>query len=173
MAAGAIFVALALGRAQAAPPPSIVSVTADPSRATVGDRITLTIVVDHDDATTVEGAGFGAAVGEFEIVAVAPPRTEPHNGVSRTTIAYTLTAFRTGDLTIPPQTIAYRGPDGSGTMTTGTTAVQIVSVLAPGETDLRPLKPQIDLKEAAPSPVVPALFVAGRLRRGRHSMPSP
>ena len=27
---------------------------------------------------------------------------------SRTTIAYTLAAFRTGDLTIPPQTITYR-----------------------------------------------------------------
>jgi hypothetical protein len=160
MATGFALVALALGRAQAAPPPAIVSVAADPSRATVGDRITLTIVVDHDDATTVEGAGFGADAGEFEIVAVAPPRTEPHNGVSRTTIAYTLTAFRTGDLTIPPQTIAYRGPDGNGTMTTGPTTVQIVSVLAPGETDLRPLKPQIDLKEPAPSPVVPALFVA-------------
>jgi hypothetical protein len=33
-------------------------------------------------------------------------------------------------------------------------------VLVPGDTSLRPLKPQLDIHEPAPSPVVPALFVA-------------
>ena len=151
---------LVVASVHAAAPPSIASTTADPARATVGDRITLTITIDHDAATTVEGAGFGADAGAFEIVAVAPPRTEAHNGATRTTIAYTLAAFRTGDLTIPPQSIAYRGPGGSGTLTTSATAVTIVSVLSPGDTELRPLKAQIDLGDPAPSPVVPALFVA-------------
>lgn len=146
--------------AHAAGPPAIVSTTVEPARATVGDRITLTIVVDHDGATTVEGPGFGAHVGEMEIVAVAPPRTEPRNGASRTTLVYTLTAFRTGDLTVPPQPIAYRGPDGSGTLTTSAGSVTIASVLAPGETELRPLKPQLSLKDPAPPLAVPALFVA-------------
>ena len=151
---------LVVASVHAAAPPSIASTTADPARATVGDRITLTITIDHDAATTVEGAGFGADAGAFEIVAVAPPRTEAHNGAARTTIAYTLAAFRTGDLTIPPQSIAYRGPGGSGTLTTSATAVTIVSVLSPGDAGLRPLKAQIDLGDPAPSPVVPALFVA-------------
>lgn len=146
--------------ASAATPPAIVSATVDPARATVGDRITLTIVVDHDPATTVEGAGFAADAGAFEIVAVAPARTEAHGGSSRTTISYVLTAFRTGDLTLPPQSIAYRGPDGSGTLTTSPLAVTIVSVLAPGDTTLRPLKPQLSLAEPAPPPFVPALLVA-------------
>jgi hypothetical protein len=151
---------LAVASVHAAAPPSIVSTTADPARATVGDQITLTITVDHDAATTVEGAGFGADVGAFEIVAVAPPRVEARGDASRTTIAYTLAAFRTGDLTIPPQTITYRGSGGSGTLTTGAIAVTIVSVLSPGDTELRPLKAQIDLGDPAPSPVIPALFVA-------------
>ena len=146
--------------ARAAAPPAIVSATADPARATVGDRITLTIVVDHDDATTIEGAGFGADTGAFEIVAVAPPRTESHNGSSRTTIAYTLAAFRTGDLEIPPQSIVYRGAGGTGTLTSGAITVRIQSVLAPGDTELRPLKPQLDLEDPAPPAVVPVLFVA-------------
>jgi hypothetical protein len=140
--------------------PAIVSMTVEPARATVGDRITLTIAVDHDAATTVDGEGFGADAGAFEVVAVAPPRTEVRNGTARTTIAYTLTAFQAGELTIPPQSIEYRGPDGSGTLTTKATTVTIVSVLAPGDAELRPLKPQFDLQEPAPPPVVPALFVA-------------
>ena len=144
----------------AAAPPSIVSITADPARATVGDQITLTITIDHDAATTVEGSGFGADVGAFEIVAVAPPRTVPRGDASRTTIAYTLAAFRTGDLTIPPQSITYHGPSGSGTLTTSATTVTIASVLSPGDTELRPLKAQIDLGDPAPSPIVPALFIA-------------
>ena len=150
---------IAVASAHAAPP-SIVSIGANPARATVGDQIMLTITVDHDAATTVEGAGFGADVGGFEIVAVAPPRTEPHGDASRTTIAYTLAAFRTGDLVIPPQTITYRGTNGSGTLTTTATTVTIASVLSPGDTELRPLKAQIDLGDPAPSPIVPALFIA-------------
>jgi hypothetical protein len=152
--------ALAIAPARAATPPAIVSVTASPLRATVGDHITLAIVVDHDDATTVESSGFGADTGEFEIVAVPLPHTEPHLGLARTTITYTLAAFRTGDLTIPAQPIAYRGPDGSGTLTTDAIPVTIESVLAPGDTALRPLKPQLDLQDPAPPAVVPVLFVA-------------
>ncbi len=152
--------AAAVTSAHAAQPPTIVSTTVEPTRATVGDRITLTIVVEHDASTTVDGAGFGADAGEFEIVAVAPPRTEAHNGASRTTLAYTLTAFHTGGLTMPPQTITYRGPDGSGTLTADAPTVTITSVLGPGDTELRPLKPQLDLEDPAPAPVVPALFVA-------------
>ena len=163
----AVLMALSLGAlalastARSAAPPTIVSATADPVRATVGDRVTLTIVVDHDPATTVEGAGFGADVGAFEIIAVAPPRTEAHGAASRTTIAYTLAAFRTGDLTVPAQSIVYRGADGSGAVTTDPLTVTIVSVLSPGDAELRPLKPQIDLADPAPPPFVPMLFVAG------------
>jgi hypothetical protein len=123
-------------------------------------RIMLTIVVDHDATTTVEGAGFGADTGAFEIVDVPQPRAEPHGDQSRTTIMYTLTAFRTGDLTIPAQPITYSGPDVSGTLMTPPLDVTITSVLAPGEVEVRPLKPQLDIAEPAPPAVVPALFVA-------------
>lgn len=161
----AAFVFVAIGcmfaaRGAQAATPTIVSATATPASATVGDRITLTIVVDHDAATAIEGAGFGADTGAFEIVDVAPPRTEPQNNLSRTTIVYTLTAFRTGDLMIPPQSITYSGPDGSGTLQTALLDVTITSVLAPGEVELRPLKPQLDIPEPAPPAIVPALFVA-------------
>jgi hypothetical protein len=149
------------GAAFAAAPPTIVSATADPARATVGDRITLTIVVDHDAATTVLGVGFGADAGALEIVAVATPLTEAHGAASKTTISYTLTAFRTGELTIPPQSITYHGADGDGTLMTDPVMVTIASVLAPGDADLRPLKPQIDIADPAPTPLLPALFVGG------------
>ena len=158
LVAAAVFSSQTL--ANAAGPPTISSTTVEPVRATVGDRITLTIVVDHDGATTVEGPGFGADAGEFEIVAVTPPHTEARGGASRTTLVYTLTAFRTGEMTVPPQPIAYRGPDGNGAIATSGATVTIASVLAPGETELRPLKPQLSLEDPAPPPAVPALFVA-------------
>ena len=151
---------IAVASIHAATPPSIISITASPAHATVGDQITLTITVEHDTATTVEGAGFGADVGPFEIIAVASPHTKPRGDGSLTTIAYTLAAFHTGDLTVPPQTIAYRDTSGSGTLTTNATTVTVASVLSPGDAELRPLKAQIDLGDPAPSPIVPVLFVA-------------
>lgn len=144
------------GRAAA---PTIASATIAPSTATVGDRLMLTISVDHDTGVTVDGPGFGADVAGLEVVAVAVPRTEARGDARRTVLAYTLTSFRTGDVTIPPQPIAYRGTEGDGTVSTDALMVSIRSVLAPGETDLAPLKPQLDLNEGAPPPFVPALFV--------------
>ena len=70
-------------------------------------------------------------------------------------------AFKPGDYTIPPMQIGWRATDGTnGTTTSESRAVHIASVLTPGDSNLRPLKPQIELDDPAPPPFMPVLFVA-------------
>jgi len=138
----------------------IVSAALSPATATVGDRITLTVVVDHDQAITIEPPGFGADYGGLELVDIADPRDEQRDGRTvRTTLAWTLVPFHIGDITLPPLTVIGRGPAGTSVARTPARTLSVRSVLQPGETELRPLKPQLDIAEPAPSPVVPVLFV--------------
>ena len=161
----AALLALAPHAARAQQPPDAVStpsVTLAPATATVGDRLALTITVEHRADVTVTGPGFGGDYGGLDLVQIAPPSDAPAaGGRVRTTIVYTLAAFRTGSFTVPPLTVPYTTADGRvGSVATGQASVTVRSVLAVGDGDLRPLKPQLDIDAAAPSPVAPALFVA-------------
>ncbi len=160
--AGVAMLALALAAspAHAQQAPAIVAVRVTPDTATIGDRLELTIEVDHDDAFTVEGPGFGANFGKLELIAIADPRTESRDGVSRTTFGYTLAAFVTGAVELPRLPVRWRGAAGEGTISTPAQTITIESVLAPNETELRPLKPQLDIADPAPSPIVPITYVA-------------
>jgi hypothetical protein len=134
--------------------PRITETSLTPDSATVGDRLTLRIVVEHAEGVTVEGPRFGDNFGGFEIVD-APP---PHREDIRTTSEYTLTAFETGAITLPPLEVRWRGADGAGSLMTEPRTVQVRSVLAPGDESLRPLKPQLSLSDGAPPPIVPIAF---------------
>lgn len=137
----------------------VASVTLTPATATVGDRLSLEIAVDHSRGVTLEGPGFGSSFGGFELVAVDKPKTEGDG--ERTLLRYTLTSFVTGTATLPPLTIAWRDADGgSGTIDTPSRSVAVRSVVAPGDDEMRPLKPQVEIADGAPSPAVPALYVA-------------
>lgn len=148
------------GRANAQQIPSIASATLSASSATIGDRLTMTVTVDHGDSFTVEGPGFGDDFGEFELLTIDEPRRETNGNASSTTLAYTFTTFTLGTVALPPLSIAWRGPIGEGTLLTEAQPVTVRSVLAPGETDLRPGKPQLDIAADAPSPIWPTAFVA-------------
>ena len=136
--------------------PRITETSLTPETATVGDRLTLRIEVDHPDGVTVEGPRFGDDFGGLEIVEAPPPsRSDTH-----TTITFTMTSFETGAITLPPLEVRYRGPDGAGSLMTEPRTVQVRSVLSPGDDALRPLKPQLSLSDGAPPAVVPVLFGA-------------
>jgi hypothetical protein len=163
-----VLVALALSIALLAPSaraahaqdvPEIASLSLTPTRATVGDRIQLTIEVDHNTSTMIEGPGADADFGQFELIEIAEPRDEARTGTVRTTLGYTLAAFAIGSVELPPLTLRWRG-DGEGTLTTESEQIVIESVLVPGDEELRPLKPQLDIADDAPPPIVPALYVA-------------
>jgi len=152
--------AAAAGAARAQSPVAPPSIEVAPATATVGDRIGVTLRVDHAPDVSVSAPGFGADFGGLELVEVAQPVDQVRSSrETRTTFSYSLTSFRTGMITIPPLTVTYSGA-ASGSVQTEPRTVTIRSVLAPGDTELRPLKPQLDIGGGAPSPVAPALFVA-------------
>lgn len=142
--------------------PAIRDARIDPSTATVGDRLTLTVEIAHPPGVTWTPPGFGAGFGGLELLESPPPVPIEDGEASRFT--YILAAFRTGTFTVPPLPFGFIGPGAaSGTVPTPPLTVTIESVLAPDDTSLRPLKPQLDIATSAPPAIVPALFVAGFL----------
>lgn len=137
-----------------------VSASVEPRAATVGDRLTLRIVVRHDAGALISGPGFGDAFGSFELIDVAAPRTRDDAGREETVLEYTIAAFSTGALEIPALDLTSALANDIQPLQSEPISVQIESVLAPGETELRPLKPQLELTDGAPSPLVPAAYVA-------------
>ena len=118
-------------------------------------------MIEHDNGIAIDAPRFGADFGGLEPTAVAAPSADQQGAHTRTTIGYTLVAFKPGDYTIPPMQIGWRATDGTnGTTTSESRSVHIASVLSPGDSELRPLKPQIELDDPAPPPFMPVLFVA-------------
>ncbi len=156
----ALLTAIASSAAHAQQAPAIAAFAIAPETAHVGDRLTLTIALDYGEQFSIEGPGFGDDFGALELVAAAPPDERRGGGAVHTELRYTLAAFAPGSVTLPPLPIAWRGPQGQGTLRTPATIIVIDSVLAPGDAELRGPKPQLDLAEEAPSPMVPGLFVA-------------
>jgi hypothetical protein len=160
VAAAASCVLALAGIATAQEPAHIVSTTIEPGDITVGDRMALTIVVEHAADVTVEGPGFDADFGDVEIVEIEEPRVDERDDSSTTTLRYIVTSFAPGEASVPPLPVTYRGPSGEETILTNVLFVSVQSVLSPGDTSLRPLKPQLGIDEGAPTPALPALFVA-------------
>ena len=153
-------VALGVGTANAAPP-QIVSAQIEPFISNVGDRLTLTIVIDHDAGTTVEGPDETADFGDAELIEIGEPSTEQivNSERERTTLRYTLAAFTTGSSEVPRLELAWRSETERGTLRTLGVPYTIDPVVAPTDNTLRPLKAQMELPQPAPPPYVPATFV--------------
>lgn len=146
--------------ARAQEEPALVDARLEPASGTVGDRLTLTVEIAHPAGVTWAPPGFGADFGGLELLESPPPSTSEDGQATRFT--YILAAFRTGPYTVPPLQFAYTGPGtASGTVSTPPLGITIDSVLTPGDSSLRPLKPQLDIGSSAPPAVVPGAFVAG------------
>ncbi len=180
-----VFVGLSSVRPVRAADPVVTSVRVEPFVANVGDRMTLTIEVDHDAGITIEGPGADADFGDLEFIEAAAPvvTADDDDSGERTTLAYTVTTFVLGSATTPVFEISWRGPGVEGTLTTDPAPYTVDSVLAPDDNTLRPLKAQFELPQPAPPPFVPATFVvmmAGLtalgywlMRRGIDTRPEP
>jgi hypothetical protein len=156
-----LLVFTSLDGAEAQDAPTIVDIAVQPRIATVGDRLDLTIRVAHSDTFSVSGPGFGDNFGTLELLDVAEPQiSRAGPGTSITTLGFTLTSFATGAHELPPLPVRWTSGAGEGVLETDTATVIIESVLSPGDTELRPLKAQLEIDDAAPSPLVPAVYVA-------------
>jgi hypothetical protein len=144
-----------------------VTASVDRDQVTVGDRITLTISVEHDEGLAPPALDATAAFGPFEVLAVKPPQQrEPVDGRTETVLVFTVAAFRTGDLEVPSVVIPYRDAAGEpATATAPAIPITVASVIPAGRspTDVRELKPQLGVSGGVPAYVTPTLTAAAAL----------
>jgi len=153
VAASAFAVAamLAVASPALAADPVNVAAQVDRTSITVGDRIALAIVVDAQPGYLVSEPTLARQVGSFEIVQTQAVQKSQRGSLVRHTYRYQITAWTLGDLTLPAIGVPYVGPDGlTGTAQTQEIAIKVTSVVQPGEdtSDIKPLKPQLDLSES-------------------------
>ena len=152
---------LAFGSIAAADGPVNVAATVDKRGITIGDPITLSVVVEVDAGYQITDSGVGRSMDEFEVLEATPAQvTRITNGRTRYTFRYRITAFRVGNLVFPQVNIAYRSAAGEqGVIPTAEIPVVVTSVIQPGEAtdDIKPAKPQLRLPTAAPQ--IPQLAI--------------
>ena len=148
----AFALALALAGAAAAADPVNAAATLDHATITVGDSAFLTVYADAEAGYLVADPTIAHTVGDLEVLEVLPSgRATRSGGIARWTFRYRVTGWVVGDLGVPPIQIPYSGPNGvTGVALTGPLVLHIATVIKDGEdtSDIKPLKPQLDLPDA-------------------------
>jgi hypothetical protein len=136
----------------AAADPVNAAATLDRTTITVGDPAFLTVYADADVGYQVGDPSIAHTVGDLEVLeTLASGRSTRSGGIARWTFRYRITAWVVGDLRVPPIAVPYRGPSGvTGVAATAPLVLKVASVIKDGEdtTDVKPLKPQLDLPDA-------------------------
>jgi len=158
-------VLLALANVAAADGPVSAAATVDKRGITIGDPITLALVVEVDAGYRITDSGVGRTMDEFEVLEANPPQlTKIANGRTRYTFRYRVSAFRVGNLVFPQINVAYQSPAGEpGVIPTAEIPIVVTSVIQPGEAtdDIKPAKPQLRLPTGAPQ--IPQLAIQAPL----------
>ena len=149
-ALGPLFLALVItgagvgaAAAQTEPPPGVrVSFTADRSEFTVGDLVTLSLVVAHPVDLVVVVPRVGREWGPFEVQAQTSVQTVSDNdGVRTVAKQFRVTAFAPGALETPALPVYIRAPDGSVRQVhANPVQVAVNSVLAGPDEQLKDLR---------------------------------
>jgi hypothetical protein len=124
----------------------------DRASITVGDRIALSVVVVAEPGYLVDDPTLAAHIGSFDIVQTLASQKKTRPPLVEYTFRYSVTAWTLGDLVIPPIAVPWSGPDGAtGAAHTAEVPIKVTSVVARGEdtSDIKPIKPQLDIPEAA------------------------
>lgn len=114
-----------------------------PATITVGDLLTYTVDVPLAPGESVVGPGAEASFGKWE---VRDYRTQ--SGPGKTALVYTLTAFETGTLDLPPLTVSISQASGkTRTVRTAAAKVTVASVLQGEDTQPADIVPPLSLRE--------------------------
>ncbi|MGE0158135.1 MAG: BatD family protein [Gemmatimonadales bacterium] len=155
---------------------STATVEVDSTHITVGDRITMTVRVEHPPGATVVWPD-SVDLSPFEVL-------ESHTDTARSSATFTLTAFELGMLEIPSLEVVVEAPDGGEeTVSTSPFAVEVASVGADESGDIRDIRGPLGLPMSAlrmallvllPLLLAALLFVvARRLRARKETSPRP
>jgi hypothetical protein len=128
------------------------AVTIDRATISVGDRIALAVIVDAAPGYLVSDPTIARQIGSFEVVQTQAVQKTTRGSQIRYIFRYAITAWTLGDLVLPSIAVPYAGPNGlAGAAQTAETPIKVVSVVGANEdtTDIKPLKPQLEIPEAA------------------------
>ena len=143
-------------RAQEDEPSIEVTATFSPPAASIGDRVTLDVRVRHpaDVVITAERP----SIADADVLGDAQPVTQAQpDGTVVTSYSFRYQLFALGEVTAGQLRVRWLREDGTaGVYVTRGPVLTVVSVRAPGDQDLRPLKPPVSVAGAPPAWVRPA-----------------
>lgn len=121
--------------------PPAVRTELDTTAITLGDRVHLTVTVEHDVGTTVIWPD-SLDLGPFEVLGARVQEPERLNGRLRSGARLTLTAFKLGELEIPSFALPLVGPDSTSAteLSTRAVSVSVASVGRDESGDIREIK---------------------------------
>ena len=161
---GVAAVAAALGIVSAGAQAAITAdVTLAPPRVTVGDRIALTITVEHDTEVAVSAPDAHEAFEPLDLIEVLPPETrDVGGGRMESVFSFELSAFLIGEIELKPIAIT---ADGLEVLHVQPEAIFVESVLLPdaapdAAAQLRGLKAPLEAGTGPPKWIWAALFMA-------------
>jgi hypothetical protein len=127
--------------------PVSLSSSVDKSTITIGDIITYSIRVTHDEDVQVALPGFGANLGQFEIRDYEPFEPKKVDGKIITEGQYTISTFMTGEFEVPPTGILYLLPNDSTQHLLKTEPIKITveSMKASEAGDIRDVKAPLEI----------------------------
>ena len=141
-------VAIAAAPAQGGPPPGVrASLVADSSELTVGDLVTLSLIVSHPENSTAVVPRLEREWGQFEVQAQTSVQTISIQGGIRTVVKQLrVTLFEPGTFETPDIPVSVRGPDGTvAQVSPGPVQLTVNSVLPSLDAELKDLRPPADL----------------------------
>ena len=154
-------VAAALGIVSAGAQAAITAdVMLEPSRVTVGDRVTLTIAVEHNADVSVSVPDDHEAFEPLDLIEILPLETrDVGGGRVESVFSFELAAFLIGEIELKPITITV---DGLEALRVQPEHIIVESVVAPGAAaQLRGLKAPLEAGTGPPRWIWAALFMAG------------
>jgi len=166
LAVAAIVLALAAPVAAAAQQPDIrTAVEVDRSDLTLGDRVQITVTVQHPDDVLVDVEPPEASA-TWRLIDTPPQTTapSPDGSGSVTRFQFVLAAFALGPQQLPPLHFTWLQEDGAaGDGQIDVPPLNVQSTVAADDTVPRPLKPQLTVEGAPPAWPLPAAIAAGIL----------
>lgn len=149
----------ASAQAPPAPPGVTIAISVEPEEPRVGDRVRVTIAVEHPADRLVTTAVGLSRRPDLEVVSSEPPTTLPIGERLQTTFAFTLQPFALGRLDVGQVRLQLLTEDGAvREFPVVLPPIAVRSTLDPARADLRPLKPQAEIGGAPAAWERTALF---------------
>lgn len=154
----------------------------DTTRVTVGDRVTLTVTVEHASSSRVTWPD-SLDLAPFEVLAASEAPVDAGRDGTRSRLVLTLAAFELGELEIPSFDVAVTTAEGSEeSLATNPVGIEVASVGVDESGEIRDIRGPLEIPLGAlrlalwvllPLLLVALLWVLARRLRPKQDEPKP